>query len=141
MVDLETLRSEQAKDRAPPSHQMISETVVHPITPLKICGCSLCEDQFYRRAVKPKFSGYSRFSPSDVKELTEHQYFVCDMRVQAFIFKLRTWGKSQSLAHRNESVLNNRLLPQKSCTCLGSKRLNSTQLYSKSWFSMKSPRR
>lgn len=102
MVDTETLFSEQASDRAHESLRVISETVVHPITPLKICGCSLCEDQFYRRAVKPKFSGYSRFSPSDVKELTEHQYFVCDMIVQAFIFKLRIWSKSQSLTHRNE---------------------------------------
>lgn len=99
MVDAETLRSEQENDRAQKITQVISETVVHPMMPFKICGCSLCEDQFYRRAVKPKFSGYSRFSPLDVKELTEHQYFICDMEVQAFIFKLRTWSKSQSLNH------------------------------------------
>lgn len=95
MVDAETLLSEHEDDRAlEPAFKPV-ETVTHPTTPLKICACSLCEDQIYRHAVKPRFTEYSRFSPFDVEELTEHQYFICSMEVQAFVFKLRKWGELQ----------------------------------------------
>lgn len=98
MVDAETLHWEQNEDHAPKSVISPVETVTRPTTPLKICACSLCEDQIYQHAVNPKFTAYSRFNPLDVEELTEHQYFICHMQVQAFVFKLRKWGELQGSA-------------------------------------------
>lgn len=69
----------------------LEETAAHPSAPFKICSCSQCEELIYRHAVKPKFSGYSRASPINVEELTEHQYFICDRVVESFIFKMRSW--------------------------------------------------
>ncbi|KAK7424337.1 hypothetical protein QQX98_000605 [Neonectria punicea] len=65
--------------------------VTHPSGPLKICSCERCEDRIYRHAVKPKFAGYSDINPLVVEELTDHQYFLCDQMVEAFLFKLRSW--------------------------------------------------
>lgn len=98
MVDAETLLGDHKYNRAPKSLFKPVETATHHTRPLKICACSLCEDQIYRHTVTPKFTEYSRFSPFDVEELTEHQYFICDMQVQAFVFKLRKWGKLQASA-------------------------------------------
>lgn len=95
MVDAETLLSEHKDGRAPEPGAQPVETVTRPTTPLRICACSLCEDQIYRHAVKPKFTEYSRFSPFNVEELTEHQYFICFDEVQAFVFKFRKWGELQ----------------------------------------------
>lgn len=94
MVDSDSLLTEQANDRAPESH-ILFETVAHPTTPFKICACSVCEDHIYRHAAKPKFSEYSKLNLFTVDELTDHQYFMCEMSVQAFAFKLRIWGESQ----------------------------------------------
>lgn len=92
MVHADSLLSDQSCDRAGPSATLM-ETVTQPTTPFKICTCSLCEDQIYRHAVKPKFTGYSKFIPFTVEELTEHQYFICERAVEAFVFKFRKWGE------------------------------------------------
>lgn len=93
MVDNESLGTEQKYGRALKTGAVLSETVAHPSAPSKICSCTICEQQIYRNAIQPKFSGYSRWGPHFVEEPTEHQYFICDKEVQAFIFKTRAWGK------------------------------------------------
>ncbi|KAK2767722.1 hypothetical protein FQN54_003880 [Arachnomyces sp. PD_36] len=69
----------------------LEETAAHPSAPFEICSCSRCEELIYRHAVKPKFAGYSRVNALTVKELTEHQYFLCDCLVESFVFKMRSW--------------------------------------------------
>lgn len=72
------------------------ESIAHPSNPLKICSCDRCEKLIYRYTVKPKFAGYSHINPLVVEQLTDHQYFLCDKMVEAFVFKVRGWGKSSS---------------------------------------------
>lgn len=92
MVDSENLRSEQSEGEAPWS-DYLAETVAHTSAPFKLCRCDICEDRIYGHAVKPAFSGYSKFNPFAVEQLTEHQYFLCGMAVEAFVFKFRIWGE------------------------------------------------
>ncbi|KAH7322621.1 hypothetical protein B0I35DRAFT_350094 [Stachybotrys elegans] len=66
--------------------------VTHPSSPLKICSCDHCTEHIYKYAVKPKFAGYTEINPLLVEEMTDDQYFLCDWRVEAFLFKTRTWN-------------------------------------------------
>ncbi|KAG8169340.1 hypothetical protein KVR01_000085 [Diaporthe batatas] len=90
MIDSESLSSDLSKE-ADLQPATLVETVAHPTAPYRLCRCDLCEEYIYRNITTPKFSGYSKFSPFAVEELTEHQYFLCDMEVHAFVFKLRIW--------------------------------------------------
>jgi hypothetical protein len=58
-----------------------------------ICTCAACEETIYRHAVVPKFSDYTKVNPLTVDCLTDHQYFLCDSMVEAFLFKVRTWRR------------------------------------------------
>ncbi|KAK4243514.1 P-loop containing nucleoside triphosphate hydrolase protein, partial [Corynascus novoguineensis] len=69
----------------------IEDSVAHTCSPLVICSCDRCGRLIYQRAVKPKFSGYSKFDADTVNELTEHHYFICENAVQAFVFRTRSW--------------------------------------------------
>ncbi len=56
-------------------------------------SCSRCLDitlQYHKRS---KFEGYTGINLATSTGLTDHQYFLCDYSVNAFIFKTRTWGK------------------------------------------------
>ena len=64
-----------------------------PSSPLKICTCKNCEEMIYQHAVKPKFEGYTKINPRVVESMTDHKYFLCDQMVEAFVFKIRSWGK------------------------------------------------
>ncbi|KAM0431481.1 hypothetical protein ACHAPT_005459 [Fusarium lateritium] len=77
--------------RHPEDRKVLIDTIAHPSSPLKICSCDKCEERIYRHAVKPKFVGYSNINPQNVEALTEHQYFLCDSIVEAFLFKYKTW--------------------------------------------------
>ena len=68
-------------------------SITHPSNPLKICSCDRCEKLIYQHAVKPRFAGYSHINPLIVEQLTDHQYFLCDRMVEAFVFKVREWSK------------------------------------------------
>ncbi len=72
----------------------VEANATYACSPFKICQCDRCGKLIYQHAVQPKFSGYSRFDPSVVEELSEHQYFICDASVSVFVFKLRSWGES-----------------------------------------------
>ena len=63
-----------------------------PSNPTKICSCKWCEEQIYSHAAKPRFMGYSEIVPVSTESLTDHQYFLCDQAVEAFLFKTRQWG-------------------------------------------------
>ncbi|RSM07893.1 hypothetical protein CDV31_008385 [Fusarium ambrosium] len=77
--------------RHPEDRKMLIDSIAHPSSPFKICSCDKCEERIYRHAVKPKFVGYSNINPQNVETLTEHQYFLCDSIVEAFLFKAKTW--------------------------------------------------
>lgn len=65
-----------------------------PTGPLRSCTCKNCEEAIYRHAVKPRFDAYTKVNPLVTESLTDHQYFLCDQEVEAFVFKFRAWGKS-----------------------------------------------
>ncbi|KAI1129035.1 hypothetical protein F5Y10DRAFT_161676 [Nemania abortiva] len=69
------------------------ESVAHTSNPLRICSCDRCEDLIYKYAVAPRFDSYFQINPRTVEVLTDHQFFLCDKSVDAFLFKLRTWKK------------------------------------------------
>ncbi|KAI8654379.1 AAA domain-containing protein [Fusarium sp. Ph1] len=77
--------------RHPEDRKILIDSIAHPSSPLKICSCEKCEERIYRHAVKPKFVGYSNINPQSVETLTEHQYFLCDSIVEAFLFKAKSW--------------------------------------------------
>lgn len=62
------------------------------------CVCSNCMDLSRRWSqVRIQFAGYSRINPVKVRELTEHQNFLCFRSVEAFVLKHRKWGKRPHL--------------------------------------------
>ncbi|KAI0186130.1 hypothetical protein EV127DRAFT_187542 [Xylaria flabelliformis] len=67
------------------------EDVAHNSTPLRICTCNRCRDLIYQHAVAPRFGGYFQINPIAVERLTDHQFFICDKTVEAFLFNLRDW--------------------------------------------------
>ncbi|KEY73453.1 hypothetical protein S7711_07482 [Stachybotrys chartarum IBT 7711] len=69
----------------------LMQTVTHPSSPLKICSCEHCTEHIYKHAIKPRFSGYQQINPLVIEELTDDQYFLCDWKVESFLFKTRTW--------------------------------------------------
>ncbi len=71
----------------------LSSGVQQPSGPHKICTCKTCQETIYQHAAKPKFSDYINVNPLIVESLTEHQYFLCDQMVEAFLFKIRSWRK------------------------------------------------
>lgn len=64
-----------------------------PPGPLRICGCRTCDEAIYKHAARPKFEAYGKVNPLLVEGMTDHQYFLCDKVVEAFIFKTRSWRK------------------------------------------------
>ena len=64
-----------------------------PSGPSRICTCKHCEEAIYQHAVKPRFRSYTKVNPLIVESMTEHQYFLCDQSVEAFVYKIRSWGR------------------------------------------------
>ncbi|KAG7290976.1 hypothetical protein NEMBOFW57_000983 [Staphylotrichum longicolle] len=86
MVDPIQFALSQGKER-----RVLGPGVQHPSGPHKICTCETCQEVIYRHAAKPKFSDYIKVNPLIVESLTDHQYFLCDQMVEAFLFKIRSW--------------------------------------------------
>ena len=62
------------------------------------CLCDVCSKS-KNRGIRPKtsrFSNYDDLYPEETKTLTNHQYFICDLSVYAYVFKTRSWGKRNS---------------------------------------------
>lgn len=72
--------------------KLLMGSVEHPSAPTKICSCNRCEELIYKHVAKPRFEGYNQINPLVAKGLTDHQYFLCDNAVEAFLFKTRSWG-------------------------------------------------
>ncbi|GME40379.1 hypothetical protein BDV95DRAFT_572261 [Neofusicoccum parvum] len=53
--------------------------------------CNECQKIVHEQKKHFRFPGYSKINPLTAKGLTEHQYFICDRRVEAFLFKHREW--------------------------------------------------
>lgn len=82
------------KDSEPLERCTLSAEVNRRSNPLKICSCVWCEKVVYCNVVQARFAGYFGLNPSCGEEMTEHQYFLCDNSVEAFMFKTRQWGLS-----------------------------------------------
>lgn len=72
--------------------RLLMGSVEHPSAPFKICSCNRCEELIYKHVAKPRFEGYRHINPLVAEGLTDHQYFLCDNTVEAFLFKTRSWG-------------------------------------------------
>ena len=59
------------------------------------CECTECEDLdgMKEKYCNTMFSDYYDINPTETKELSEHQYLLCDSHLFAFILKDRTHGK------------------------------------------------
>ncbi|KAH8894173.1 P-loop containing nucleoside triphosphate hydrolase protein [Thozetella sp. PMI_491] len=55
------------------------------------CPCERCDRLIYQHTAEPRFINYTKINPMTTAQLTEHQYFLCDRKVEAFVFKLRDW--------------------------------------------------
>lgn len=71
--------------------RLLMGSVEHPSAPFKICSCNRCEELIYKHVAKPRFEGYRHINPLVAEGLTDHQYFLCDNTVEAFLFKTRSW--------------------------------------------------
>jgi SpoVK/Ycf46/Vps4 family AAA+-type ATPase len=75
----------------PPPPPMISDDVgERTIGGNPNCFCKRCT-KLNSVKKKSKFADYARINPMTTKELTPHQYFLCDRSVHAFIMKVRAW--------------------------------------------------
>lgn len=98
MVDTESYWSaRQAENRSsklgapPPSPPMLLDDVGEKtFGGNPNCFCKRCT-KLNSVKKKSKFADYARINPMTTKELTAHQYFLCDRSVYAFIMKVRTW--------------------------------------------------
>ncbi|KAF2871550.1 hypothetical protein BDV95DRAFT_572261 [Massariosphaeria phaeospora] len=61
---------------------------------VKVVDRECCEEghKVIRSLRRPfRFAGYSKINPLKVKGLEDHQYFLCDRRIEAFVYKHREW--------------------------------------------------
>lgn len=62
--------------------------------------CARCKSMITAQRRKFRFTGYSHINAETTSELTSHQYFLCDRRVEAFVFGLREWSRAQPAKFR-----------------------------------------
>ncbi|KAF2453269.1 hypothetical protein BDY21DRAFT_293312 [Lineolata rhizophorae] len=56
------------------------------------CNCKRCTALNNMKRKSP-FADYARINPLTTKELTPHQYFLCDRSFEAFVLKVRSWQR------------------------------------------------
>ncbi|OCK86279.1 P-loop containing nucleoside triphosphate hydrolase protein [Lepidopterella palustris CBS 459.81] len=101
MVDTESFWASLQADKPPPNAKMpppppppmLSDDVgERSIGGIPNCFCKRCV-KLNSRNKKAKFADYARINPMTTKELTPHQYFLCDRSVHGFIMKVRNWHR------------------------------------------------
>ena len=65
---------------------------------IRLCPCNRCDRLVYQHVVKPRFAGYTKINPITITQMTDHQYFLCDRMVEAFVYKIREWSEIKYLA-------------------------------------------
>lgn len=55
--------------------------------------CESCKKLLESQKRPFRFAGYSKVNPLKEDTLTDHQFFLCDNHVHAFLFKYREWCK------------------------------------------------
>lgn len=101
MVDTESFWTSLQADKPPPNAKMppppppplLSDDVgERSIGGIPNCFCKRCV-KLNSRNKKSRFADYARINPMTTKELTPHQYFLCDRSVHGFIMKVRNWHR------------------------------------------------
>jgi hypothetical protein len=54
--------------------------------------CHSCRELTKAQRRPFKFNGYSNINPRKNSRLTDHQYFLCDRRTEAYVLKQRKWS-------------------------------------------------
>ncbi|KAF2191445.1 P-loop containing nucleoside triphosphate hydrolase protein [Zopfia rhizophila CBS 207.26] len=77
----------------PPPPPLLSDDVgERSIGGIPTCFCKRCV-KLNNVKKKSRFADYARINPMTTKELTPHQYFLCDRSVHGFIMKVRNWHR------------------------------------------------
>ncbi|KAF2735043.1 P-loop containing nucleoside triphosphate hydrolase protein [Polyplosphaeria fusca] len=97
MVDMESFLLSLHSDRIHPDGKLPPPRLSDDVGERSIGGIPTC---FCKRCVKlnsvkkkSRFADYARINPMTTKELTPHQYFLCDRSVHGFIMKVRMWHR------------------------------------------------
>ncbi|KAF2262485.1 hypothetical protein CC78DRAFT_467929 [Lojkania enalia] len=97
MVDMESFWLSLHSDKPHPDGKLPPPRLSDDVGERSIGGIPTC---FCKRCVKlnnikkkSRFADYARINPMTTKELTPHQYFLCDRSVHGFIMKVRTWHR------------------------------------------------
>jgi hypothetical protein len=77
--------------------RVLAENIPNTSVGPKICSCSRCERLVHKFAAKNKFEGYGRVNPITTEILTDHQYFLCDSMVEAFLYNIREWSELSAM--------------------------------------------
>jgi len=72
---------------------LLNNDVEKTTTGVQNCVCNRCSNLQAGKKVKSKFAGYSMIDPLKASGLTDHQYFLCNHAVMAFIFRIRRWSE------------------------------------------------
>ncbi|KAF2760974.1 P-loop containing nucleoside triphosphate hydrolase protein [Pseudovirgaria hyperparasitica] len=98
MVDAESFwaslqEKSGSKSGSPSPPPLISDDVgERTIGGIPTCFCKRCV-KLNSSKKKSKFADYARINPMTQKELTPHQYWLCDRSVWGFIMKVRAWHR------------------------------------------------
>ena len=101
MVDTETYWETPRPDKPdgklalPPPPPLLSDDVgQRSIGGIPTCFCKRCTT-LNNVKKKARFANYANINPMTTKELTPHQYFLCDRSVYGFVMKVRSWRESE----------------------------------------------
>ncbi|KAF2473443.1 uncharacterized protein BDR25DRAFT_282983 [Lindgomyces ingoldianus] len=97
MVDMESFWLSLHSDKPHPDGKLPPPRLSDDVGERSIGGIPTC---FCKRCVKlnnvkrkSRFADYARINPMTTKELTPHQYFLCDRSAHGFIMKVRNWHR------------------------------------------------
>ncbi|ORY14832.1 hypothetical protein BCR34DRAFT_559937 [Clohesyomyces aquaticus] len=97
MVDMESFWLSIHSDKPGPDGKLPPPRLSDDVGERSIGGIPTC---FCKRCIKlnnvkrkSRFADYARINPLTTKELTPHQYFLCDRSAHGFIMKVRNWHR------------------------------------------------
>ena len=107
MVDMKSYYSDIDSKLAEPTKPKV--TLLAPEkTWVTECACSVCRERKERNSESARelaiFGNYHGIYPEDMdddEKLSPHQSFLLPPHIWAFVFKTRTWGKSNSANSAN----------------------------------------
>lgn len=99
MIDLKSYHDEYSK-----TNKELPFKLFHDDSDLKSwtsdCDCSVCIAKNEPLKTEAKFSvdSYAKITKKELKNLSNHLYFLCPKVIQAFVFKTRSWGQSNYIS-------------------------------------------